>query len=295
MLPSSAFVFIEPTLYHISECKENKDLRQLVAEVLKNETFWKRSKVLISISGLSVLKKIKIEQKNNKTLVYCSKNDYICTMTMDLEHISNIPVSTSAIASLFSEMKAGNQKVRSLEAANQIIRLKKGLYVVSPKVSRVALSTELIANHLYAPSYVSMQTALRYYGLIPEAVYTTQSMTIKHSRNFDTPIGHFEYQKISREAFPIGVTYINKQSYCFLIATPEKALCDLIANSTKVNLRYLKDVEIYLEEDIRMDIDRFRNMDATVFERYAQVGKKSKSVATLIKYLNYLKAHPSAD
>ena len=94
---------------------------------------------------------------------------------MDLEHIGNIPVSTSAIASLFTNIEAGNQKVRSLEAAHKIIRLKKGLYVVAPNVSRVALSTELIANHLYAPSYVSMQTALRYYGLIPEAVYTTSN------------------------------------------------------------------------------------------------------------------------
>ncbi|WP_439424119.1 type IV toxin-antitoxin system AbiEi family antitoxin domain-containing protein [Segatella copri] len=124
---------------------------------------------------------------------------------MDLEHIGNIPVSTSAIASLFTNIEAGNQKVRSLEAAHKIIRLKKGLYVVAPNVSRVALSTELIANHLYAPSYVSMQTALRYYGLIPEAVYTTQSMTL--------------------------------------------------------------------------------NMDISIFERYAQVGKKSKSIETLIKYL----------
>lgn len=206
-------------------------------------------------------------------------------MITDLEHIGNIPVSTSAVASLFPEMKAGNQKVRNLEAAGQIIRLKKGLYVVSPKVSRVALSTELIANHLYAPSYVSKQTALRYYGLIPEAVFTTQSMTVKHSRNFETPVGRFEYQSIAREAFSIGITYINKQSYSFLIATPEKALCDMIANSPKVNLRYLKDVEIYLEEDIRMDIEDFRNMDVAIFEHYALAGKKAKSVTTLIKYL----------
>ena len=75
------------------------------------------------------------------------------------------------------------------------------------------------------------------------------------------------------------------QSYAFLMATPEKALCDLIANSPKVNLRYLKDVENYLEEDIRMEIDDFRNMDISIFERYAQVGKKSKSIETLTKYL----------
>ena len=206
-------------------------------------------------------------------------------MITDLEHIGNIPVSTSAVASLFSDLKAGNQKVRNLEISGKIIRLKRGLYVVDPKISRIPLSTELVANHLYAPSYVSMQTALRYYGLIPEAVYTTQSMTMKHSRNFDTPIGRFDYQMITREAFSVGITYINKQNHSFLIATPEKALCDLIANSPKVNLRYLKDVETYLEEDIRMDIEELKKMDIAIFENYAQVGKKAPSIKTLIKYI----------
>ena len=130
-----------------------------------------------------------------------------------------------------------------------------------------------------------MQTALRYYGLIPEAVYTTQSMTLKHSRCFDTTVGRFEYKNMSREAFPIGITSVNMQSYAFLMATPEKALCDLIANSPKVNLRYLKDVEVYLEEDIRMEMDDFKNMDISIFEQYVQVGKKSKSIESLIKYL----------
>ncbi len=206
-------------------------------------------------------------------------------MIMDLENIGNIPVSTSALSSLFSEIKAGNQKVRNLELSGKVIRLKKGLYVVDPSVSRVALSTELIANHIYAPSYVSMSSALRYYGLIPETVYTIQSMTIKHSRSFETPIGRFDYTFINREAFHIGITSINKQSYAFLMATPEKALCDLIANSPQVNLRYAKDVEVYLEDDIRMDIDDFRNMDISVFEHYAEVGKKAGSIQSLIKYL----------
>jgi len=206
-------------------------------------------------------------------------------MIMDLENIGNIPVSTSALSSLFSEIKAGNQKLRNLELSGKVIRLKKGLYVVDPSVSRVALSTELIANHIYAPSYVSMSSALRYYGLIPETVYAIQSMTIKHSRSFETPIGRFDYTFINREAFHIGITSINKQSYAFLMATPEKALCDLIANSPQVNLRYAKDVEVYLEDDIRMDIDDFRNMDISVFEHYAEVGKKAGSIQSLIKYL----------
>ena len=201
-----------------------------------------------------------------------------------LEAFSNIPVSTITLASLFPENKAGGEKVRSLEQKNYVIRLKKGLYVVSPEVSRAPLSLELIANHLYAPSYVSMSSALRYYGLIPETVYTMQSMTVKHSRSFDTPVGHFDYTCMNREAFHIGVTIINKQTYTFLMASPEKALCDLIANSTKVNLRYIKDVEEYLEEDIRIDMDEFLKMDASVFERYIEVGKKASSIQTLLKY-----------
>lgn len=206
-------------------------------------------------------------------------------MITELEHFGNIPVSTSAVASLFPDLKAGNNKVCNLEADGKIIRLKNGLYVVDPKVSHVALSTELIANHLYTPSYISMQTALRYYGLIPEAVYTIQSMTLKHSRNFDTPVGRFVYKTIAREAFPVGVKSVNEHGFAFVMATPEKAICDLIANSPKVNLRYLKDVEVYFEEDIRMEMEDFLNMDVSVFERYAQVGKKAKSIETLIKYL----------
>lgn len=54
-------------------------------------------------------------------------------MITDLEHIGNIPVSTSAVASLFPEMKAGNQKVRNLEAAGQIIRLKKRALCSQPE------------------------------------------------------------------------------------------------------------------------------------------------------------------
>ena len=114
-----------------------------------------------------------------------------------LSEMGCIPITTSVIESLYSELKSTNKKVAWLEKQGYIIRLKRGLYVVSPKYSGKMLSTELIANHLYAPSYISMSTALRYYGLIPEAVYVNQSMTIKHSRHFQTPIGNYDYKYIS--------------------------------------------------------------------------------------------------
>lgn len=206
-------------------------------------------------------------------------------MNRQLKEIGPIPVTASIIESLYPELKSANKKVTWLERQGYIIRLKRGLYVVNPEHSGKILSSELIANHLYAPSYISMSTALRYYGLVPEAVYIHQSMTIKHSRSFQTPIGSYDYKYISRKAFPIGIRSIRKDDYAFLMASPEKALCDLIANSSKVNLRYFKDVEIYLEEDIRMDMDEFYQLDATIFEDYIKVGKKADSISTLLKFL----------
>ena len=206
-------------------------------------------------------------------------------MDRQLNEIGTIPVTTSIIESLYPELKSANKKVTWLEKQGYIIRLKRGLYVVNPELSRKTLSSELIANHLYTPSYISMSTALRYYGLIPEAVYVNQSMTVKHSRCFQTPVGSYDYKYISREAFSIGVRSIHKGDYAFLIASPEKALCDLIANSSKVNLRYIKDVEIYLEQDIRMDMDEFYKMDETIFGDYIEVGKKADSISILLKLL----------
>lgn len=206
-------------------------------------------------------------------------------MNNSLQRLGNIPVTASALESLFPHISRGNQKIRLLERDKQIIRLKRGLYVCNPEITGKMLSTELIANHLYTPSYVSMSSALRHYGLIPEAVYTKQSMTLKHSRNFDTPLGRFEYTHISRQAFSVGVTSVRKDGYVYVIATPEKALCDLVANSSQVNLRYLKDAEIYLEEDIRMEWEDFKRMDAEIFEEYIKVGKKADSIQTLLKLL----------
>lgn len=206
-------------------------------------------------------------------------------MNMTLSEIGTTPITTSIIESLYPELRSADKKVTWLEKNGYIIRLKKGLYVLNPKYSNKVISTELVANHIYAPSYVSMLTALRYYGLIPETVYLHQSMTIKHSRCFETPIATFDYKHIARDAFSVGVRSENKGEYAFLIASPEKALCDLIANTPKINLRYVKDVLNYLEFDIRLDMEEFYKFDATIFEEYIKVGKKADSIATILKIL----------
>lgn len=202
-----------------------------------------------------------------------------------LRQFGNIPVTAATIGSAYPSLAEKNKKVMWLEKHDEIIRLKRGLYVVNPEITGKPLSTYLMANHIYAPSYVSMSSALRYYGLIPETVYETQSMTVKHARDFDTPFGRFSYTTISHETFHIGVRSINKESYSFLIASPEKALCDLVANTPYVNLRYIKEARLYLEEDIRLDMDEFFKMEASILEEYAGMGKKRDTILTILKLL----------
>ncbi len=204
-----------------------------------------------------------------------------------LTTLGNIPVTSSVIASLFPEVKTKSAKVAQLEKAGEIIRLRRNLFVVNPEETNQPLSSGLIANHLLAPSYVSMQTALRYYGLIPEAVYTIQSMTFKAAKEFNTPVGNFCYYHISREAYPIGITQIKERNGVYIMATPEKALCDLIANLPGINLRYRKEALEFLEENLRFDMDRFSQLNPEIFSEYAKKGKKSTSILTILKLLQH--------
>jgi len=202
-----------------------------------------------------------------------------------LKQLGIIPVDYGLLGSLFSGYKSPRNKIANLEIQGKLIRLKRGMYVVSPEVSGKLLSTELIANHIYGPSYISMESALRYYGLIPESVYLVRSMTTKRSRLFENSISRFEYINCSEDYFPIGVNQKIYEDYSFIIASPEKALCDLIAYTSDVRPRFMKSLLTYLEEDIRLDMAAFYKMDTRIFVQCAEVGKKKNDLNNLIKIL----------
>lgn len=204
---------------------------------------------------------------------------------MTLAEIGNIPVDFAVLNSMFLDHKSVHNKISELEKSGTLIRLKKGMYVVAPKVSGKLVSVELIANHLYGPSYVSMESALRYYGLIPESVYTVQSMTTKHSRKFNNSLGKFKYTQCAREYFPVGIRQEIKDNTSFLIATPEKALCDLIIYTPNLNLRFQKDVLLYLKDDLRFDMEAFYQMDSGIFEQCVLFGRKKAAITNILKIL----------
>ena len=211
----------------------------------------------------------------------------ILTVMSPLTNMGNVPFDLNVLASVFPETKHIIEKARRLEANGKIIRLKKGLYVASSEETGKVLNRNLIANHVYGPSYVSLHTALRHYGLIPERVHLIQSLTTKHSRSFETPVGNFDYEKCNKEYFPIGVRQETEDGITYLIATPEKALCDLINYSKGVNLRFMKDIALYLEEDIRFDMDALSDFDLSILENCAAHSRKRQNINTLIKYIKH--------
>lgn len=199
--------------------------------------------------------------------------------------LGNVPINVNVLASIYSERKYVRNKISSLEDEGKIIRLKRGLYVASPEFSDKRLSINLIANHLYGPSYVSCQSALAYYGLIPERVYGVTSMTMKHSRKFTNSLGTFDYIRCEQDVFAIGLDMQRESDVSFVIATPEKALCDLIATTPGLNLRYTNEILTWLEDDIRFDMDEFFKLNVSILEEYAKVGKKSTMITKLIKII----------
>jgi hypothetical protein len=122
-----------------------------------------------------------------------------------LKSLSVIPVNKDILYSLYGDLKFPENKIADLERKGFVVRIKRNLYVVSKRVHDQEISSELVANHLYGPSYVSLESALTHYGLIPERVYAMRSVSMKMRKNYDTPLGHFEFVKMPEKYFPIGV------------------------------------------------------------------------------------------
>ncbi|HEY4495009.1 MAG TPA: hypothetical protein VJC01_01005 [Candidatus Paceibacterota bacterium] len=97
-----------------------------------------------------------------------------------------------------------------------------------------------IANKLLEPSYISLESALRYYNLIPEVVFLTTSVTTRKTKLLKTPIGDFQYRKVKEKLF-FGYRIINAGQIAYKIADPEKALLDFL----------------YLRSDIKSEGDIF--------------------------------------
>jgi len=159
-------------------------------------------------------------------------------------------------------------KINDLLKKGKIIRVKKGLYVFGPELAREPYSKEVLANLIYGPSYISLEYALSFYGLIPERVEAVTSVTNKRKKLFNTPVGVFSYRYINPSFYSYGITLHEVDKYhSILIASKEKALSDMIYFSDKMTDKF--QMEKYLFEDLRINVEELRGFNLREVKKLA--------------------------
>ncbi|MGA1868454.1 MAG: type IV toxin-antitoxin system AbiEi family antitoxin domain-containing protein [bacterium] len=119
--------------------------------------------------------------------------------------------------------------VKRALASKDLVRVRRGLYVLGEKYRRFKISEVILSQRIYSPSYLSFEYALSFHGLIPDIVQRVLSASYYRSQVFETQVGIYEYYHIPLKPFFLGVQrHKNQFGNGFLIAGPERALCDLI-------------------------------------------------------------------
>jgi len=153
------------------------------------------------------------------------------------------------LCSVLREYRSPRQKIHDLLAAGVIQRFKKGLYIFGPDYNLEPICAEVLANLTYGPSCLSLEYALSYYGMIPERVDTYTSVTTKRKMHFQTPLGLYVYRHLPIELYPLGIELVAwDKRHSFLMASPEKALCDLLTLQPRENP----------VEELRLSTERLR-------------------------------------
>ncbi|MBN2393044.1 MAG: hypothetical protein JXR84_20110 [Anaerolineae bacterium] len=151
--------------------------------------------------------------------------------------------------------------------AGKLHQLRRGVYVLAPPYQRSNPHPFVLANHLAHGTYVSCQSALAYYGLIPEYVPAVTSVTTSRTGYWATPLGRFEYRHIKPELFYGYRTEAVAVGQTAMVAGPEKALLDLV---------YLQpggDAPEYLRE---LRLQNLAQVDTDVLHRQAMRGQSPK-------------------
>jgi hypothetical protein len=188
----------------------------------------------------------------------------------------------SVVRNLFPDASEGAKKLlvhRALKHG-EVLRLKPGLYCLAPEYRKSDAHPFVVAAVLHSPSHVSLESALAYHGLIPEAVYTVSSVTSLRSRVFDTPLGRFSFQRVPAVNPRAGVEAIEvaRDSWAF-VATPPRAIADLIY--LRKNVYWESDGLAFLTESMRIEEEDLAEITTEEFEEVL-AGMRNKRVRTYL-------------
>ena len=199
------------------------------------------------------------------------------------------PITHQILTSLLNQYKRPNDKIMALKDKGIIKSVKRGIYIPGEDSNMQRPESSLIANHIYGQSYLSMETALSHYGLIPERVYAVTSMKIKPSKDFRTSIGLYSCSYLPLPYYAFGINNVKlHENQRVIMAYPEKALTDKIATTTGVILRSLNNAQNYVLENLRMEQSDLKDFDTTQVRSWLSDAPKKESLEILIKMIEKL-------
>ena len=211
---------------------------------------------------------------------------------MDIQIINTLEnriFDFATFKNFFKDIRFPKNKVADLIHSKDIIQLKKGTYIISPKLTKNPVSRETIANLLHGPSHISFEYGLCFYGMIPEKVEMLTSASTGRSRSFENETGFYDYTMVSSEIFHLGIT---KASYSdnssFFIANKERCLFDTIVYRKNNNITSIKRLKEYLFDDLRINNEVLVNLDIEFLIKLEKL-KNSRKILFLIKYLKQVK------
>jgi len=199
------------------------------------------------------------------------------------------PITKQILLDLLKDYKRPYDKITELVKQGLLVLVRRGFYIPGPNLNITKPESFLLANHLSGPSYVSLETALSYWGLIPEKVFETSSVTTQKTAVYKTPAGRFSYTHIPSPYYSFGIQQVElTKKQTVLMATPEKALCDKIITTSGLLLRSSKQVKELLMDDLRIERGVLRNLDHKEISKWITDAPKKNSLEILIKTLEEL-------
>lgn len=206
-----------------------------------------------------------------------------------IKNYAEVPITHQVVMEALAEYSRPNDKISELLNSGELQSVRRGLYIPGPEADLPTPDPFLIANHLRGPSYISLESALSYHGMIPERVYEISSVTLKKSKTYTTPVGRFSYRQLAAPYYSFGIKSISLDSQqVALIASPEKALCDKIVLTSGVLFRSIGQVQDFLLEDMRMDEEILSRLDLAVIRSWIEDAPKKNSLTMLVKMLELL-------
>lgn len=203
-----------------------------------------------------------------------------------IKKYAETPISRHLILEILSDYKRPNDKISELIKSKELISIKRGLYMVGPETDLPQPTPFLIANHIHGPSYISLESALSYWDMIPERVFEIISVTTKKSKKYHSPAGRFSYQHLKTPYYSYGLK--NEKitpNQNVLIASPEKALCDKIILTPNITFRSIKQALLFLTEDLRISHSSLTKLDYRKIELWSENAPKKSSLEILAKTL----------